>query len=76
MKFYRVEVRTTLEGGRPLPVVALIEDVTGTLIQRADYEATVAAGPTADGDVAAQFARLATLEAEHVALVATLKAAS
>lgn len=69
--FYRAELTSILEGGRPVHSVALVVDPNGDLAKRVDVEG---AQPTADGDVTAKLARLEALEAEHTKLTAILKA--
>jgi hypothetical protein len=75
MKYYRANIITTLEGGRPTPTIQLLEDPLGDLVKRTD----VAALPvieTASAETQVKLNRLAVLEAEHAALLAATKAAA
>jgi hypothetical protein len=76
MKYYRANITTTLEGGRPTPTIQLLEDPLGDLVKRTDVAAlpTVIETPSAETQV--KLNRLAVLEAEHAALLAATKAAA
>lgn len=39
MTYYRFEIRTTLEGGQPVPTIVEVPDDSGTHVRRADHEA-------------------------------------